>query len=161
MATCSDLLKAPLPSPAAEDSVSFLPAFSGAKIASTRKGVVHHSVSGHFSYRQGKWKLLLARGSGGWTAPQEGKAKKAGAVVAQLYDLEADPAEANNLYEEQPEIANRLLEQLTSDVNRGRSTDGETSANDVSKIVLWKSESNEGGKKRADKKTNGNKKPKS
>ena len=54
----------------AEDSVSFLPALSGQPIVSSRKGVIHHSISGHFAYRQGKWKLLLARGSGGWSSPE-------------------------------------------------------------------------------------------
>lgn len=140
MATCSDLLKAPLPKGTAEDSVSFLPALSGEEITSTRKGVVHHSISGHFSYRQGKWKLLLARGSGGWTSPKEGQAKKADAPIAQLYDLETDPAETTNLYEKQPEVAQRLLDQLKSDIERGRSTDGAEAKNDLSEIILWKSE---------------------
>ena len=140
MATCSDVLKKPLPKGTAEDSVSFLPALSGDEIVSTRKGVVHHSISGHFAYRQGKWKLLLARGSGGWTAPKEGEATKAGAPIAQLYDIQTDPGETTNLYEKQPEIAERLLAQLKSDVEGGRSTEGEKSANDLPKINLWKSE---------------------
>ena len=140
IATCSDLLKTDLPDGTAEDSVSFLPAFSGDQIPSTRKGIVHHSVSGHFAYRQGNWKLLLARGSGGWSGPNENAARKAGAPIAQLYNLQSDPAETNNLYEKNPEIAERLLAQLTSDVNRGRSTDGAESKNDLPIIDLWKSE---------------------
>ena len=60
----------------AEDSVSFLPALSGQPIVSTRKGVIHHSVSGHFAYRQGKWKLLLSRASGGWSSPTERGAQR-------------------------------------------------------------------------------------
>ena len=66
-ATFSDIINVPVPSKSGEDSVSFLPALKGEKIKSTRPGVIHHSISGHFGYRQGKWKLLLARGSGGWT----------------------------------------------------------------------------------------------
>ena len=57
-ATTSDITGKTLPADSAEDSVSFLPALSGAKIVSTRAGVIHHSISGHFAYRQGKWKLL-------------------------------------------------------------------------------------------------------
>lgn len=140
MATCSDLLKTPLPIGSAEDSVSFLPALIGQEITSTRKGVIHHCSNGHFSYRQGNWKLLLARGSGGWIAPNERDAKKSNAPIAQLYDLQSDPAEATNLYQQHPEVAERLLAQLKSDVNRGRSTEGADSPNDVSGIVLWKSE---------------------
>ena len=137
MATCSEILKQPLPENSAQDSVSFLPALSGQPIVSTRAGVIHHSISGHFGYRQGKWKLLLAKGSGGWSSPNEKQSKNA--LAAQLYDIEADPGETTNLYESQPDVAARLLEQLESDVTRGRSTDGPTSKNDVDNIKLWKS----------------------
>ena len=100
-------------------------------------GVVHHSISGHFGYREGKWKLLLARGSGGWSKPNEKQSKDA--PVAQLYDIQADPGETTNLYESQPEVAAKLLNQLEADVSRGRSTDGPTATNDVDDIKLWKS----------------------
>jgi arylsulfatase A-like enzyme len=123
----------------AEDSVSFLPALSGQPIQSTRQGVIHHSISGHFAYRQGKWKLLLARGSGGWTSPTE-KQVKADALPAQLYDMEKDPGEQNNLYLSHPEVAQRLLADLTADIQNGRSTAGPEAGNDVEDIVLWKSQ---------------------
>ena len=139
MATCADILETPIPTGGGEDSVSFLPAFSGEPIVSTRKGVIHHSISGHFSYRQGKWKLLLARGSGGWTSPKEAEAKKANAPAAQLYKLAEDPGETTNLYESEPKVVARLLKQLESDVTRGRSTDGPASKNDIANIKLWKS----------------------
>ena len=137
MSTCAEILEAPLPENCAQDSVSILPALSGQPIVSTRAGVIHHSISGHFGYREGKWKLLLAKGSGGWSSPNEKQSKKA--PIAQLYDIEADPGETTNLYESRPEIAARLLKQLESDVTRGRSTDGPTSDNDVDDINLWKS----------------------
>lgn len=139
MATCSELTETPLPETAAEDSVSFLPAFSSKPITTTRNGVIHHSISGHFAYRQGKWKLLLAKGSGGWTAPREAEAAKSGAPIAQLYDMEKDPGETTNLFASHPEVADRLLSQLEADVARGRSTDGPPSKNDVTNIKLWKS----------------------
>ena len=137
MATCAEILKAPLPENSAQDSVSFLPALSGQPIVSTRAGVIHHSISGHFGYREGKWKLLLAKGSGGWSSPNEKESKKA--PIAQLYDIEADPGETTNLYGAQPKVAGRLLKQLESDVTRGRSTEGPTAKNDVDNIKLWKS----------------------
>ena len=86
-ATTAAILKQPLPKGTAEDSVSFLPAFTGKKIETTRKGIIHHSISGHFSYRQNNWKLLLAYGSGGWSQPKETTAKKQKAPRAQLYNL--------------------------------------------------------------------------
>ncbi len=137
-ATVADLTGAAVPAGSAEDSVSFLPALSGKPIVSTRAGVIHHSISGHFSYRMGKWKLILAKGSGGWTSPTE-KQVEAGAPVAQLYDMEADIGETTNLYLSHPEVVDRLLKQMASDVNRGRSTDGPESHNDVAQIKLWKS----------------------
>jgi arylsulfatase A-like enzyme len=126
MATCAELTGAELPDNAGEDSVSFAPALEGQPIVSTRKGVVHHSVSGQFAYRLGKWKILLTSGSGGWT-----KEKMADNSPAQLYDMEADPGEQNNLYKGHPEVFEQLLAQLESDVIRGRSTAGPDQANDV------------------------------
>jgi arylsulfatase A-like enzyme len=121
-----------------EDSVSFLPALWGKPIESTRQGVIHHSISGHFGYREGKWKLILARGSGGWTSPKENQVES-NAPEAQLYNMEKDPIEQNNLYLERPKLAQRLLAQLTSDIERGRSTDGSIAHNDINDIILWKS----------------------
>jgi len=139
-ATTSDITGVASPAGSAEDSVSFLPALSGAEIVSTRAGVIHHSISGHFAYRQGKWKLLLAKGSAGWTGAKENQLPK-GSPKAQLYDMEQDPGETTNLYESHPEVADRLLKQLESDVSRGRSTAGAKQANDVDNIVLWKTKS--------------------
>jgi arylsulfatase A-like enzyme len=137
-ATAAELTGAPVPAGCAEDSVSFLPALSGKPIVSTRAGVIHHSISGHFSYRMGKWKLILAKGSGGWTSPTE-KQVAAGTPIAQLYDMEQDVGETTNLYLSHPEVVDRLLKQMESDINRGRSTDGPESKNDVAQIKLWKS----------------------
>lgn len=137
-ATCSDITGQDLPKNGAEDSVSFLPAFSGEPIVSTRSGVIHHSISGHFAYRQGKWKLLLAKASGGWTSPKEEQAPK-GSPRAQLYDMEKDPGETTNLYASHPEVAARFLALLEADVARGRSTEGAPSENDIKEIKLWKS----------------------
>jgi len=136
-ATVAEITKKALPSESGEDSVSFLSALKGGKINSTRAGVIHHSISGHFGYRLGKWKLLLAKGSGGWSSPNENESE--GLPIAQLYNLETDPGERQNLYPERPEIAEKLLKQLESDIKTGRSTKGAFSENDVNNIILWKS----------------------
>ncbi|WP_372798569.1 arylsulfatase, partial [Pontiella sp.] len=47
-ATVAELTGKPLPENGAEDSVSFYPALFGKPIESTRAGIVHHTVSGHF-----------------------------------------------------------------------------------------------------------------
>ena len=138
LATCAELVGKELPKNAGEDSESILSIFSGELAEFSRKGIIHHSVSGHFAYREGNYKLILAYGSGGWTAPREVQAIQAGAAKAQLYDLAADPGETKNLYSKQPEVAERLLAQLTSYVDAGSSVEGKESKNDAP-IQIWKS----------------------
>ena len=143
LATCAELVGQDLPESAGEDSESILPIFHAKEPSFSRHGLVHHSVSGHFAYREGNHKLILSRGSGGWTAPNEGTATKNGMPKAQLYDIAADPGEQTNLYASQPEVAEALLARLTEDVNSGSTVQGKSSKNDVENIVLWK-----GGKRR-------------
>ncbi|MFC5051828.1 sulfatase-like hydrolase/transferase [Rubritalea spongiae] len=141
MATSAELSGVSMPEDAGEDSVSFAPALKGEAIKSTRKGVVHHSISGHFSYRQGNWKLLLSKGSGGWSKPREASmAGDAEAPEGQLFDLEADPGEQKNLYQQKPEVVEKLIAQLKEDIANGRSTTGPKLENDipVGQIKLWK-----------------------
>jgi len=137
-ATVAEINGAKLPNNGAEDSFSFLPALKNKPLASERIGVVHHSISGHFGYRQNNWKLLLAKGSGGWSSPNESQSK--GKPEAQLYDLDKDPSETTNLYKEKPEIADMLLKNLTSDINNGHTRKEANTQNDYNKIILWKSD---------------------
>ena len=132
LATCAELSGANVPENAGEDSISFVAALDEKPIQSTRQGVIHHSINGHFSYRQGKWKLLLSKGSGGWS-----KGETAGVAIGQLYDMETDPSETTNLYTSQSEVVTALLAQLESDVSRGRSTAGADQKNDVP-VNIWK-----------------------
>lgn len=113
MATCADLLNVELPVDAAEDSVSILPDLKGTAEGPVREATVHHSGNGTFSIRQGKWKLIDAPHSGGWSAPlpQDEDAWKALPPV-QLYDLESDPSEQTNVSEQHPEEVERLKELL-------------------------------------------------
>ena len=133
MATCADLSKSKVPGNAGEDSVSFLPALLGKEIKTSRKGIIHHSIKGHFAYREGKWKLILTKGSGGWSPAPKNKE-----VKGQLYDLEADPGETKNLFSSKPEEVERLFKQFQTYVTEGRSTDGPKSPNDLEINKLWK-----------------------
>ncbi len=115
MATCADLLGAALPDDAGEDSFSILPALLGEKRdAPIRPATVHHSIYGAFAIRVGRWKLVLGKGSGGWT---EGEGPEAG----QLYDVESDVSERNNLYEKRPDIVVQLTALLEKYQREGRS----------------------------------------
>ena len=147
--TTVDVLAAEVPAGSCEDSVSFLPALLGKQIDSQRTGVVHHSISGHFAYRVGDWKLLLARASGGWSSPKE-KDMGQDSDEAQLYNLAKDPREQNNLYNRQPDVAKKMLSQLVSDVESGRSVPGPQASNDVGNIILWKSKRTESGNSKKD-----------
>lgn len=147
-ATVADIVSADLPNGSCEDSISFLSSLveTDAPVhQASRAGIVHHSVSGHFSYRMGPWKLILARGSGGWSAPRENQLKNADVPIAQLYNLSNDIGEQDNLYDSRRDVADRLLRQLELDVKNGSSVtgrfpDGENpSGNDIDKIELWKS----------------------
>ncbi len=138
-ATVAEITAQGIPDGAAEDSVSFLPALSGTSITSTRNGVIHHSISGHFAYRQGPWKLILARGSGGWSSPKESEVS-ADSPKGQLFDVIKDPGETENQFLEKPDVVARLLSLLKQDVDGGRSTAGPETKNDVPNVVLWKSE---------------------
>ena len=131
MATCAEMLGAKLPDTAAEDSVSILPALLGADKAPLREAVVHHSINGTFSIRQGSWKLELCPGSGGWGKPGDADAKKQGLPAVQLYDLSADLAEAKNVQAEHSKVVARLTKLLEQYIANGRSTPGAKQSNDV------------------------------
>ena len=59
MATCAELVRAPLPENAAENSASLLPALLGRTREPIRNAVVNHSLDGSFAIRQGRWKLAM------------------------------------------------------------------------------------------------------
>ena len=125
--TMADILGQTLPDDAGEDSVSNLQLWEG-KSGPIREATVHHSIDGSFSIRQGRWKLELCPGSGGWSYPRPGK-ECAGLPPIQLYDLETDIGERRNLQAEHPEIVRRLTLLLADYVENGRSTPGKPQAN--------------------------------
>jgi arylsulfatase A-like enzyme len=121
LATCAAIVGGKLPGDAGEDSYNILPALLGKKPgAPIREAVVHHSLSGMFAVRQGEWKLILGRGSGGFTKPSRIKPKP-GEPEGQLYNLEKDPAEKKNLWAEHPEIVQALTNLLERYKKQGRS----------------------------------------
>lgn len=134
MATCAALTGQQLPENAGEDSVNLLPVLRGEKDPGrAREATVHHSSSGKFAIRQGKWKLLLHPGAGGNDAFYQKQPEYARYYTAptQLYDLAADPSETTNLADAQPEIVARLTGLMRHYVEEGRSTPGTRQANDL------------------------------
>lgn len=102
----------------AEDSVSFLSSLREPdKKRSPRRSLVHHSLSGMFAFRWGSWKLIEGLGSGGFTEPRKLEAGP-GEPDGQLYNLEEDPTESNNLFAEEPELVAMLQALLQKEKDR-------------------------------------------
>jgi arylsulfatase A-like enzyme len=119
-ATCADLVKSPVPDGSAEDSFSLLPLLLGRRDAPQRPAVVMHSGDGYFAIKRGPWKLVLARGSGGWSLPEA--KTPADAPPGQLYNTLEDPGEKVNLYEKRPEVVAELKAALEDYQKSGRSS---------------------------------------
>jgi arylsulfatase A-like enzyme len=121
MATVAAILGETLPANTGEDSYNLLRVLQGEKLDQPlREAVIHHSGQGLFCVRQGKWKLILGLGAGGFSGPI--LKPKPGEPKGQLYDLEVDPVEENNVYGEHPEIVQKLTELLERYKRTGRST---------------------------------------
>ncbi|NKB70896.1 MAG: sulfatase-like hydrolase/transferase [Candidatus Latescibacteria bacterium] len=127
-ATMAEITGHDLPDKAAEDSVSNLSIWDGTAVQPVREATVHHSINGSFSIRQGKWKLEMCAGSGGWSAPRPGKECE-GLPPIQLYDLANDIGERQNIYDQYPKVVEGLRSLLTRYVENGRSTPGARQSN--------------------------------
>jgi len=93
-ATFADLIGAPLPDDAAEDSWSVLPALLGKSQGSPlHEALVFQAGNGDLAIRQGRWKFIAA---------------KREAANGQLYDLDTDPGERRDLAAEYSAIAAAL-----------------------------------------------------
>ena len=84
-----------------------------------RDHLIHHSGNGLFAIREGAWKLILGKNSGGFTRFNP----PADAPAGQLYNLRNDPSESNNLYEQNPKVVQQLTQRLNHLKNSGRSFD--------------------------------------
>lgn len=124
LATFAAIVEKDLPKGAGPDSYNALPALLGNKLPHPERPVVLSSGgTGAISIRSGKWKLIDGQGNCGyqefrrkqpWPKPQ------AGDPPAQLYNVEDDLGEANNLYFTHPDIVHRLkatLERIKADEN--------------------------------------------
>ncbi len=95
-----------------------------------RTATVHHSIDGKFAIRKGKWKLIFANGSGGWSSPTEKEALKQHLPPIQLYDLSTDQKENFNIASKYPKVVQQLTKELHSIILNGRSTKGAFQPND-------------------------------
>ena len=117
MATAAALAGHPLDEDEGEDSYNLLPILQGTTSKPVRKTIVHHSLNGMFAMRIDNWKLILGKGSGGFTKV----ALKETDPEAQLYNLKRDPGETRNLYGKRPKIEAKLRQTLARYQSEGRS----------------------------------------
>ena len=131
------IIEEPIPSNAAEDSYNMLPALLNTPLNHPiREATVHHSIDGVFAIRQGKWKLIFGPGSGGWSAPKQKQARSQKLPLYQLYDLEIDFSEKNNVASQYPDIVQNLTLLMQQYVENGRSTAGSPQKNDTKTTFL-------------------------
>ena len=109
-ATYADILNYRLPIDAGEDSYNLLPLLLGQTHESpVREATVHHTIRRGFAIRKGNWKYIDGQGS-------LGNIYKAGNPNAfletdppgQLYNMDTDSLETENLYEIFPDIVGEL-----------------------------------------------------
>ena len=119
LATCAAIVGTSMPEGAGPDSRNALPALLSETVDDPiRDYAVHHSLWGVFGIRQGPWKMVPHRGSGGFSVPRELDPEKVGGPAGQLYHLEDDPQETNNLWNDHPEVVEQLQKLLTEIQNR-------------------------------------------
>ena len=107
MATCAELVGESADQFKTGDSFSILPNLEEKVAKNAEQPVVIISSKGLFAIRKGPWKLITGLGSGGFTDPSEVK-PKIGEAIGQLYNLDKDIHEDNNLYQQYPDKVKEL-----------------------------------------------------
>jgi len=126
MATCAAVTGATLPADTAPDSCNLLPVLLNGDGTKPARDYTVQQAFAVLSIRQGPWKYLDHRGSGG-NNYDDGELKPfalpdtAPDAPGQLYNLAEDPGETNNLYFKRPEIVQQLKSLLETSKAQGRS----------------------------------------
>ncbi|MFC1758975.1 sulfatase-like hydrolase/transferase [Planctomycetota bacterium] len=129
MATCAAIVNEELPDDAGEDSFNMLPVILGKASKPIRPFTLHQTISLALAIREGDWKYLDHKGSGGnnygrdgyWGMKPYAQADSQPEAPGQLYDLSNDPAETTNLFFQYPKIVKRLKSKLEQFKDEGRS----------------------------------------
>ena len=122
IATLAQIVGAKLPDGSAQDSFNMLPAWLGQHTQPIRPYLLTQAFGGSktLAIRLGNWKFIDHANSGGNRYENNPQLQKfvipesAPNAPGQLYDLNVDPGETNNLYYQQPTIAKELKELLES-----------------------------------------------
>lgn len=130
MATVADILDVKLPDDAGEDSVSMMPVLRDCS-QSVRNHSVSASITGVPVMRSGRWLYIPYPGSGGWSERVHASYPS---QPMQLYDLDADIGQQNNVADQHPQRCAEMQSILDTLIDRGRSTPGPQLNNDVEVI---------------------------
>ena len=102
----------------AEDSFNVLPAILGIPHESPlRTSMIVHSPNGNFAIRSGSWKYIEGIPSQALKQPPQRNE-----LHPQLYNLQDDPSEQNNVIDEHSEVVKRLKSLLEEQRSGGRSS---------------------------------------
>ncbi|VGO18561.1 sulfatase family protein [Pontiella sulfatireligans] len=125
MATVAEIIGTKLPENTAEDSQSIADILFNAESSFEHLPLIaYNNRGGQCAITDGKWKLVLP-----------------GQKKGELYDLDADIGEKNNLISKYPEVAEALQAKTTDIVCNGRTTPGPKASNDTGwwKSIAWMS----------------------
>jgi len=107
-ATLGSLVGAEVPEKWAEDSRNMEAVlYNGEGSGSGRQDLIHHSQLGFFSIRKGPWKMIHGTIGSGAHSPGSREMPELD-TQGQLYNLEQDPAEENNLFSAEPDVVREL-----------------------------------------------------
>ena len=125
-ATCAAVSGASIGQMDCPDSYNVLPAITGDRSGEPiRKALIHHSVWGVFSIREGDWKLIHESNDSGSSLAPTGSSPQAG-TDGQLYNIKDDPYEEQNVWDEHPDIVRKLTAMLAKYREQGYSRPGGT-----------------------------------
>ena len=119
-ATVAQLTGSDLSANTGEDSYPFVEVLKGNTETKIRNHMVHHSSKGMFAFRKNGWKLIDGLGSGGFTSPAFIKPKPGG-PTGQLYHLQTDPKESDDVFGSNLERAKKLKEEMNLIIEKGGS----------------------------------------
>lgn len=120
-ASFAALAEVELPQDACLDSHNLLPALLGTPGSRGRQAMVQqdNGRSGDLGYREGKWKLV--RHKSGRSRNVNLRLVPTEMPEHQLFDLDVDPGESQDVSAEYPEVTERMVAQLDQLIQDGRS----------------------------------------
>ena len=119
MATCAALVGDELHGGEGQDSRNIRPLLLGEQVKEPcRDMAIYQSSYGVYAIRKGDWKFIQGtKGSGGW-GPPKGVSPVPGAP-GQLYNVKEDSCEQNDLFDQRPELVEKLALELEARIGEG------------------------------------------